>query len=263
MRFRLILTLLLVVFWGASAESINGRKILEQSIHRPGYKDAHLKIKLTKTRAGLSREIVLELYQRRYPEMVATLVVIDEPESARGISFLTWDYLDPEKPDKKWYYLPAINQYKELNDEQGRKYEEKFGFSTEIFAINLDEAEHQLLGEEEVGGKRCYKVESVLKNPDHPRGARIITWVEKDTWVARKVQAFDKKGRLIREFLLLEEKKFDGFWQEMAGRYQDYQENRTVEFKVLEAKFNQGLKDELFLSTRLKPRAEKVKKGSE
>ncbi len=262
MRVKMFLGLLFLLCFGLEAKGMEGKEILEKSIHRPGYKDAHLKIKLIKTHAGLSREIILELYQKRYPEMVATLVVIDEPESARGISFLTWDYLDPKKPDKKWYYLPAINQYKELNDEQGKKYEEKFGFSTEIFAINLDEASHQLLGEEEVGGKICYKVESVMKNPDHPRGAKIITWVEKDTWVARKLQAFDKKGRLIREFLLLEEKKFNGFWQEMAGRYQDSQENRTVEFKVLEAKFNQGLKDELFLSTRLKPRAEQIKKDS-
>ncbi len=244
----------------ASSQAPDAKKILENTIHRKGFKDIHLKIKLTKTKAGVKKQIELDLYQKRYPEMIATLVIIQKPEPARGISFLTWDYFDPKKPDKKWYYLPAINQYKALNDEQGKRYEEKFGFSMDIFTIDLEQAEHHILGEEKLNARLCYKIESIAKDPDNPKGARIITWVNKKTGLAEKIQAYDKTGKLIREFNLLDEKAFDHFWQEMAGKYEDFVKKQVLEFKVVGVELNKGLKDELFLSTRMKKRAEQIQK---
>jgi len=256
--------LLLIAFLGsgaiASAQNLAGRQILEKTIHRKNFSDAELKVKIRKSRAGINKEIVLNLFQKNYPEMTATLAIIQEPEPARGISFLTWDYLAKDKADQKWYYLPAINQYKELNDEQGKKYEDQFGFSMRIFAINLDEADHQLLNEEKINGKPCWKVESVLKNPDSPEGAKAITWVNQQTFAAEKIQAFDKTGKMIRQFDLSEEKKFGDSWQEMAGVYQDLQKGQSVNFQITDANFNSSLSDELFLSTRLKARAEAVSK---
>jgi len=245
----------------ALARAEEGKEILKKSIHRKNFKDAFLKVDLEKQKGGLTKKISLELYQKNYPEFSATLAVIQAPESAKGISFLTWNYLDPEKSDLKWYYLPAINQYKELNDEQGRKYEEQFGFSMEIFAVNLEEAEHKLLGEEAVEGKVCYKIESRMKNPDNPHGARAITWVNKETLATEKIQAFDKAGKLIKDFRLLESRKYLDFWQELAGVYQDLVKAQVIKFQITEAQFNQNLKDELFLSTKLKPRAEEVSKS--
>jgi len=245
----------------ALAQAEDGKIILKKSVQRKSFKDAFLKVDLEKQKSGIKKKISLELFQKNYPEFSATLVVIQAPEPAKGISFLTWNYFDPEKSDLKWYYLPAINQYKELNDEQGRKYEEQFGFSMEIFAVNLDEAEHKLLGEEAVEGRVCYKIESTMRNPDNPHGARAITWVNKERLTPEKIQAFDKAGKLIKDFQLLESRKYLDFWQELSGVYQDLVKAQVIKFQIIEAQFNQNISDELFLSTKLKPRAEEVSKS--
>jgi hypothetical protein len=244
----------------AGAQNLSGRQILEKTIHRKDFKDAELKVNIQKTRAGTAKNIGLTLYQKNYPEMVTTLAVITEPEPAAGISFLTWDYAAKGKPDQKWYYLPAINQYKELNDEQGKKYEDQFGFSMKIFAIDLEQADYQILGEENLGGKRTWKVESLMKDPNSPDGARILTWVNQETFAPQKIQIYDQSGKLIREFNLLDEKKYGDSWQETAGTYQDFTKGQTVKFSITDTKFNTGLSDELFLSTKLKGRAEAVSK---
>jgi|GEM_PF-1609220 len=256
----LIIACLLFLTGVGSGQNIDGREILEKAVHRKKFSDSSLKVQIEKTKASITKKISLELFQRNYPEMIATLVVIEEPEPARGISFLTWDYLSPDRPDKKWYYLPAVNQYKELNDEQGKKYEDQFGFSMKIFAIDLTAAEHRLVGEEKVNGRNCWKVESLLKNPDLPDGAKIITWVGKDTFAAWKIQAFDKSGKMLREFNLLEEKRLGDSYQEISGVYLDFFKEQKLKFQITDAQFNTGLKDELFLSTKMKARAKDTSK---
>jgi hypothetical protein len=243
----------------AQAQELSGKQILEKTIHRKNFKDAELKVSLEKTRAGLTKNIALTLYQKNYPDKAATLVEINKPEAAAGISFLTWDYTEKGKPDQKWYYLPAINLYKELNDEQGRKYEDQFGFSMKIFAIDLEQADYKVLGEEKVADKNCWKVESIMKDPNSPDGARILTWVNQGSFGPQKVQVFDKTGKLLREFNLLEEKKFGDSWQEMSGTYKDLSKNQVVKFQITDSKFNTGLADYLFLSVKPKARGGKVK----
>ncbi len=242
----------------ASAQELTGKQVLEKSIRRKNFKDARLQVKIQKTRSGITKQIGMDLYQKNYPELTATLVIITDPEPARGISFLTWDYFAKDQPDQKWYYLPAINQYKELNDEQGRKYEDQFGFSMKIFAVNLEEADHKLLGGEKINGKDTWKVESVLKNPDSPDGARILTWVNQQSFGAEKIQIFNRTGKMIRQFDLTDEKRIGECWQEMAGVYQDFVKTQTLKFQITDARFNTNLSEELFLSTRLKARGEAV-----
>jgi len=251
---------LLCLVGAAQAQELSARQILEKTIHRRNFKDSELKVSIAKTRAGFTKNIALTLDQKNYPDMVATLAVINKPEAAAGISFLTWDYNQKGKPDQKWYYLPAINLYKELNDEQGRKYEDQFGFSMKIFAIDLEQADYKLLGEDKVADKNCWKVESLMKDPDSPDGARILTWVNQETFGPQIVQVFDKTGKLLREFNLLEEKKFGDSWQEMSGTYKDLGKGQVVKFQITDCKFNTGLADDLFQSKKLKGRGKSVSK---
>lgn len=261
---RVSLVFFLVIFFQISspAEEMDGKSILVKSIHRRNFQDASLKVNLKKrSQTGREREIELRIFQRNYPEMIATLVVVDSPEDAKGISFLSWDYFDEGREDLKWYYLPALNYYQDLSNEAGRSYEEKFGFSMDIFAVDLKSAEHKLVGQEQVEGRVCYRVESTMKNPDHPRGAKVITWVDKERFLATRIESYSRDGKLKSRFRLLSSKQFGNLWQEMEGEYKEYPSGKEVYFKVLDASFNQGLKDELFLSTRLKQRARSMSKG--
>lgn len=253
---------LFMAFSVARAKS-DGREILEKAVHRQNYQDATLHVRLQKTKrsTGRTKTMTLVVYQKVWPQMVTTLVQLESPEEARGISFLTWDYKDHQTPDEKWYYLPQINRYQKLDPVEGAKYEERFGFSMEIFAVDLAAADHKLLGEEAVDGVKCWKVESVMKDPLNSRGARILTWVRQDNYLAAKIQAFNPQGEMIREFKLTDLKQFGPYWQEMAGTYVDNVKGQTLVFQITDAKFDARLSDDLFLSAKLQEKAEKMRKS--
>jgi len=253
---------LLGAFARAASPALTGRQILERAVHRQNFQDAtlHLRLQKTKHATGRTKTMTLVVYQKVWPEMVTTLVQLESPDEARGISFLTWDYKDPKTPDEKWYYLPQINRYQKLETTQGQKYEEQFGFSMDIFAIDLDAADHKLLGEEALDGVKCWKVESVMKDPASPRGARILTWVRQDNDVAAKIQAFDRKGGLVRDFKLTELKQFGQYWQETGGAYTDKTKGQTLVFQISDARFDTNLPDDQFISTKLQEKAKKMRK---
>ena len=246
-----------------AAAPLNGRQILERAVHRQNYQDVTLHIRLQKTKqsTGRTKTMTLVVYQKVWPQMVTTLAQLESPEEARGISFLTWDYQDPKTPDEKWYYLPQINRYQKLDSAQGTKYEEQFGFSMDIFAVDLEAAEHKLLGEEAVDGVKCWKVESVMKDPDNSRGARILIWVRQDNYVAAKIQAFNAQGDLIRDFKLTDLKQFGKYWQETGGTYLDNVKHQTLTFQITDAQFDTRLPDDQFISTKLQEKAEKLRKS--
>lgn len=227
------------------------RDILEKTVDRSGvFRDTCMSIRIIKTKkSGRTKTIDLTIFQKRYPEMTNTLVRVESPDEARGISFLTWDYKDPGKPDDKFYYLPALKQYQQLSGDKGADYEERFGFSQDLFAIDLDAAEHTLLEDEVVNGAPCYKVESVMKDPDNPQGARAVTWVRKDNSLAAKVQAFDRQDQMIKDFVLLDMEKFGEMWHETHGIYKDLVKGQTIEFMITKPRFNTGLPDEIFLKS--------------
>ena len=246
----------------AAAAAPTGRQVLDRAVHRQRYQDATLEVKLEKTKlaTGKTRTMTMLIYQKVYPQMLTTLVQLESPDEARGISFLTWDYSDPATPDEKWYYLPQINRYQKLDSTQGAKYEDQFGFSQDIFAVDLDAAEHTLLGEEPVDGAPCWKVESVMKNPADYRGVRVLTWVRKDNDLAAQIHAFDGAGKKIRDFKLAGAKQFGKYWQETGGVYTDEVKGRRLTFAILDARFDAGLSDEQFLSAKLNEKAEKMRK---
>jgi hypothetical protein len=266
MKSPALLAALALGLLGASAPAASpaptGRQVLERAVHRQNFQDATLRIRLQKTKhaTGRTKTMTLVVYQKVWPQMVTTLVEVESPDEARGISFLTWDYQDPKTPDEKWYYLPQINRYRKLDPDQGQKYEEQFGFSMDIFAVDLEAADHKLLGEETVDGAKCWKIESVMKDPQSPRGARILTWVRQDNYVAAKIQAFDPAGKLIRDFKLTDLKQFGPYWQETGGTYTDQTKGQTLVFQISDAKFDTHLPDDQFISTKLQEKAEKLRK---
>ena len=255
LRLALPLTLAL------AAASLTGRQILERTVRRQNFSDVTLRLRLQKTRqaTGRTKTMTMLLYQKVWPQMVTTLVQLESPDEARGISFLTWDYKDPRTPDEKWYYVPQINRYKKLDLAAGARYEEQFGFSMDIFAVDLDAADHKLLGEEVWDGVKCWKVESVMKDPDNPHGARALTWVRQDNFFTAKIQAFNAQGETIRDFKLTGLKQFGKYWQETSGTYLDRTKGQTIVFEILDARFDQNLPDEQFISTKLQEKAEKLR----
>jgi hypothetical protein len=236
---------LLLAAGGLGAEGLSGRAVLEKTLARD-YQDLTLTIHLVKTaKSGKERPMDLTVKMKQYPEVKKTLAVFTGPAEVAGIASLSYDYTDPNKEAERWFKLSGMEYVKCLGQACSNM-EERFGFSTEIFAINLEDAEHKLLGEETVDGAACYKVESVAKDPANGEGAKFITWVDKDKFAARKIEAYDQAGKLAQRSSFTEFKQINGRWWETKGHLDQFETGKKLDFEIRDAKVNTGIPDQEF-----------------
>ncbi|MFO8056206.1 MAG: outer membrane lipoprotein-sorting protein [bacterium] len=227
----------------ASQPSSQGPKeILKKTLDRD-YEDLKLHVKLTKiSRTGREREMELDVYIKESEEVTKTLVEFTSPPAVKGMSSLSWNYAD--KPADRWFKLLGMNYVKCLG-EACQRMEERFGFSMEIFSIDINEAKHELLGTEEIDGAPCYKIESEAVE-DNPEGSRFITWVDQKMYAARKIEAYNEEGEKTQVSRFTGFDKIgDRFW-ETKGTLEKLDSGKEVRFEIVSHELNTGLSDELF-----------------
>jgi len=223
-------------------ETSNPKEIIAKTLER-NYEDLKLHVKLVKvTRTGREREMELDVYIKESPQVTKTLVTFTSPPEIKGMTSLSWDYAG--KPADRWFKLLGMNYVKCIG-KACQNMEERFGFSMEIFSIDIEDAKHKFLGEEKIDGAPCYKVESeaVIENTE---GSRFITWVDKEMYAARKIEAYDENGEKTQVSHFTGFDKIGDHWWETKGKLNKLDSGKEVRFEIVSHEINTGLKDELF-----------------
>lgn len=190
----------------------------------------------------------LTVQLKKTPGLVRTLAVFTAPPEVAGISSLS--YAAEGKPAERWFKLAGMEWVKCVGNSCS-SLEDRFGFTLDIFALDIEAATHKLLGEEAIDGAACYKIESVSKDPKNPRGSRFLTWVDRQKFAARRIQVFDAAGKLVQESRFTAFKELGTHWWETAGTFNNYSTGRGLRFKMTDAKINTGIPDSVFARPKL------------
>jgi hypothetical protein len=234
----------------SQTKGIDPQDILEKTIERE-FQDMEMSVHLVKvSKKGRERPMDLAVKMKKTPEASKTFAVFTGPPEVEGISSLSWDYEDPEKPADRWFRLSGMEYVKCLG-KACRNMEERFGFSAEIFEVNLDDAEHKLLTEEEIDGAACYKIESRAKDPDRREESMIVTWVDKEKLAARRIETYDKNGNFLTTSVFTELKMLGDHWWETSGEYTMHKSGKRVRFQIKDARINTGIPDQVFEKPKL------------
>jgi hypothetical protein len=146
-----------------------------------------------------------------------SLMVFLEPEDVQGTIFLT---LDPEAEDadtRLWLYLPLLGIPKELVSEEDR------GGSFADSSISYEDIggdgqredyDAVLIGEEVVTvgneDRTAYVLESTAK-PDADKDiVRTVLWVDKESFVMLRMEAYNDLGNLEQTLEVIELGEFEG-----------------------------------------------------
>jgi hypothetical protein len=121
----------------------------------------------------------------------------NEPPDVRRMAFLVWKY--PDREDDRWVYVPALDLVRRIAASDARSSFVGSDFTYEdVSGRDVGADTHRLLKEEQLGGRDCYVVESVPKEPaDY---VRRIAWIEKVTFLPFKEQYYDQQEELFRVF---------------------------------------------------------------
>ncbi len=186
-----------------------------------------------------------------------SLSIFDKPADVKGTAFLTYSHAI--KPDEQWLYLPALKRVKRINSKN------KSGpFMGSEFA-------YEDLASQEVE-KYTYKYirDEKLKTEEFPEGVdtfvierypayeysgytRQLAWVNKERYVAEKIEFYDRKNSLLKTLTNSGYKQYLGqFWRPDKMFMENHQTGKSTILKWENYKFKTGLTDKDFSRNSLK-----------
>jgi hypothetical protein len=133
------------------------------------------------------------------------------PADVKGTGLLTFDY--EEKDDDIWLFMPALRKTRRIvSSEKAKRFMGSEFSYADISPPVLDDFKYQILGEEDMGGVKCWKIKMVPNNDeiaDENGFSKKISYIGKKDFVIRKAVYYDLDGELHKELTIKEIKEMD------------------------------------------------------
>lgn len=175
-----------------------------------------------------------------------TLTVFLEPEAVKGFALLEWERNDQSEVD--WAYLAPLRRVRKdpaILQEPFLYTELTFG---DLGVFRVGEHDVTLLGGEQHGGTRAYKLQEV---PHEPRNyARIVTWVAADSHFPLEREFYDSNDGLLKTERI-ESTLAEGILAPQRIRIEDKLEGTSTELHVSDIRWDVDIPDALFDPSKL------------
>ncbi len=198
----------------AVAEDLSTDAIIDRVLERNafGFENAISQLELTLTsKRGKVRQRKVEIRSLREKELTKTLVRFHAPAEVAGTGFLVVENQD--RDDDQYLFLPAIGKTKRISAVQR---EQKFMGTDLTYADlesrNLKDSATKKLPDATIGGNPTYVLESFPNKPKDSQYGKTISWIHKKTFVALKVEFYDKKMKLLKTLTVAEVRKKGDSW---------------------------------------------------
>ena len=121
-----------------------------------------------------------------------SMSIFDTPADVSGTAFLTFSHAI--KPDEQWLYLPALKRVKRINsvNKSGPFMGSEFAYED----LASQEVE-KYIRDEIFNNADCFVVERYPVY-EHSGYTRQVAWVNKDKYVAEKIDFYDRKNDLLK-----------------------------------------------------------------
>ena len=161
------------------------------------------------------------------------------------MTFMVWKY--PGKDDDRWLFVPAIKLVRRIAADDSRSSFVGSDFTYEdVSGRNLAADTHTLTGEEVLGGKTCYVVESVPKQAKGAEYRRKVSWIDKGTFLPLKEDYYDRRGEIYRIFTGDRVEEASGFPTVVKRTMVDVKKGHRTEVTFESVAYNVGLSEDLF-----------------
>jgi outer membrane lipoprotein-sorting protein len=127
-----------------------------------------------------------------------TVIVFQQPASVKGTRFLTLENASGD--DDQWIFLPSLGKIRRIASSEGGSSFMGTDMSYDDLSATsrgVDEDTHTLLREEQYEGAACYVIQSVPKDTSY-QYAKMLLWIDKTTLVDYKIEAYDRRGTLVK-----------------------------------------------------------------
>ncbi len=221
-----------------------GREIMEQVENRPEARDERSTITMVLTdRRGKIRERQMTLLAATEGGLDLSLIFFEAPADVKGVGMLSREQESGETA--QWLYMPALGRSRRIAPSSRDDSFMGSDFSYEdLETRRADRDEHRFLREEVLDGVICQVVESSPK--EESSYSRRVCWVDRETWIVRRVDFYDKKGNLQKRLTAGNLVRQEGVWMALLMTMEDVQRNQKTQLIWNKMTLNGGMDPELF-----------------
>lgn len=173
------------------------------------------------------------------------------PADVKGTGLLTFDY--KVEDDDMWLYMPALRKTRRIISSEKSKSFMGSEFSyADMTPPTLDDFTYNSLGEENIRGTLCWKIEMMPKDDDiaDENGfSKRISFIGKKDSVIRRAVYYDLDGELLKELEVMEIREVDTKNHKYRPIHMimvNKQNNRKSILQVEKIQFSPDVKDEFF-----------------
>lgn len=248
-----ILAACMMATFGANAQNLTGREIIQKVKDRPDGDTRYGEMELTLIKKnGSSRQRKVSSWAMDEGKDTKKMMFFTYPGDVKGTGFLTWDYDQIGKEDAKWLYLPAMKKTRRISGSSSKTdYFMGTDFTyDDMGSRHIDEDKHTLLREEMKDGHKCWVVESVPVDK-HEIYSRKVTWIRQDCLVAVCAEYYDKLNKLHRLLTISEIKKIQDFWTICKMEMKNMQTGHSTVIEVKNTQYDVKIDKDLFTVAKL------------
>jgi outer membrane lipoprotein-sorting protein len=123
-----------------------------------------------------------------------------EPADVKGTGMLIFDH--ENDTDNMWIFMPALRKTRRIvSSDKSKNFMGSEFSNADMTASNINDFNYSYLGEEEIDGQMCFKIESQPRNEDiaDENGfSKKISYIDKNLFVTRKAEYYDLNGELLK-----------------------------------------------------------------
>jgi outer membrane lipoprotein-sorting protein len=147
---------------------------------------------------GSTTERRIDQYSKDGPNGSRTVIVFQSPANVAGTRFLTMD--SAGSGEDRWIFLPGLGKVRRIAASESSGSFMGTDFSYDDISIQNRETAldtHTLVREETFNGAACYVVQSVPEDSGY-QYSKIVSWIDKSSYLIYKVELFDRRGTLVK-----------------------------------------------------------------
>ncbi|MBU0469448.1 MAG: outer membrane lipoprotein-sorting protein [Candidatus Omnitrophica bacterium] len=196
---------------------------------------------------GSERKRTLEIYSKDRGELSKTFLEFMSPADIKNTRFLSIEVAGND--DIQYLYLPALGRSRRIVSSQKNIRFANTDYTYEDMQRRRPEKDaHKITGQEQYNGYECYVLESV-PNEKNSQYSKRVSWIDKKSFIAVRIDLYDKKSKKVKEFLVKDLKQIQGFWTATQTVMNDLKADHRTDMQIVEIKYDQNMDDTMF-STR-------------
>lgn len=186
-----------------------------------------------------------------------SMSIFDKPADVKGTAFLTFSHAI--KPDEQWLYLPALKRVKRIKskNKSGPFMGSEFAYE-DLASQEIEKYSYKYIRDEKIksaefpDGVDTFVIER-YPSYEHSGYTRQIAWINKDRYVAEKIEFYDRKNDLLKTLTSSGYKQYLGqYWRPNEMLMENHQTGKSTLLKWEDYNFKTGLTDSDFSRNSLK-----------